>query len=112
MCLDDYCVVGGKQIPIWNGKKITPRYVWSNFIDKDDVNLYSEGEKRYFLHNAFAFYKKDTLIENPFDEHWAGKEDRYWINDYVKKGNNYLYDPDFEVLHHYTVNGNTWKGLG
>ena len=39
MCLDDYCVVGGKQTPIYKGKKIVPRYVWSNFIDKDDINL-------------------------------------------------------------------------
>ena len=22
MCLDDYCVVGGKQVPIYKGKKI------------------------------------------------------------------------------------------
>ena len=28
--LDKWCVVAGKQIPIWNGKKISRRYVWSN----------------------------------------------------------------------------------
>ena len=93
-CLDDYCVVGGKQIPIWNGKKISRRYVWSNFIDKDDVNLYSEGEKRYFLHNAFSFYKKDLLNKYPFDEELAGKEDRYWINDMIDGGLKSYYDSD------------------
>ena len=25
---------------------------------------------------------------------------------------NYLYDPSLEVFHHYTPQGNTWKGLG
>ena len=61
--LDNHCVVGGKQIPIYKGKKITPRYVWSHFINKDDVNQFSKSENRYFLHNAFAFYKKEVLLE-------------------------------------------------
>ena len=112
MCLDDYCVVGGKQIPIWNGKKITPRYVWSNFIDKDDVNYFSKSEDRYFLHNAFAFYKRDILIKHPFDEKLVGKEDRYWINDRIKEGMKSYYDSDTICHHHYTDNGATWKGIG
>ena len=110
--LSQYCVVGGKQIPIYKGKKITPRYVWSNFIDKDDVNLYSEGEKRYFLHNAFSFYKKDLLNKYPFDEELAGKEDRYWINDMIDGGLKSYYDSDTICYHHYTTNGATWKGIG
>ena len=112
MCLDNYCVVGGKQIPIYKGKKITPRYVWSNFIDKDDVNLYSEGEKRYFLHNAFSFYKKETLIKYPFDEDLSGKEDRYWVNDRIKEGMESYYDSATTCHHYYTDNGATWKGIG
>tara|TARA_R100001015_G_C4625498_1_gene184073 strand:- start:1191 stop:1862 length:672 start_codon:yes stop_codon:yes gene_type:complete len=113
MCLDDYCVVGGKQTPIYKGKKIVPRYVWSNFIDKDDINLYSENEKRYFLHNAFAFYKKETLIKYPFDEILSGKEDRYWVNDRINKDNmKSYYDSDTMCYHHYTNNGATWKGIG
>ena len=111
-CLDKYCAVGGKQIPIWNGKKINRRYVWSNFIDKDDINLYSEGEKRYFLHNAFSFYKKDLLNKYPFDEELAGKEDRYWINDMIDGGLKSYYDSDTICYHHYTTNGATWKGIG
>ena len=112
MCLDDYCVVGGKQIPIWNGKKITPRYVWSNFIDKDDVNYFSKSEDRYFLHNAFAFYKRDILIKHPFDEKLVGKEDRYWINDRIKESMKSYYDSNTICHHHYTDNGATWKGIG
>ena len=112
MCLDDYCVVGGKQIPIWNGKKISRRYVWSNFIDKDDVNLYSKNENRYFLHNAFTFYEKQTLIDYPFDETLSGKEDRYWINERVKEGIKFYYDSETICHHHYTDNGSTWKGVG
>ena len=63
--LKEHCVVGGKQIPIWNGKKISRRYIWSNFIDKDGTNLFSNNENRYFLHNAFAFYTKQILIKYP-----------------------------------------------
>ena len=110
--LDEYCVVGGKQIPIYKGKKITSRYVWSHFIDKDDINQFSSSENRYFLHNAFAFYTKQTLIEYPFDENLVGKEDRYWVNDRIKDGMDSFYDSDTICHHHYTDNGATWKGIG
>ena len=111
-CLDDYCVVGGKQIPIYKGKKIGRRYVWSNFIDKDDVNYFSKNENRYFLHNAFSFYKKQTLMDLPFNEDLHGKEDRYWINDRIEDDMKSYYDSDTICHHHYTNNGATWKGIG
>ena len=42
-----------------------------------------------------------------------GKEDRYWANHVIQKNEKTLYDPiSFEVDHHYTANGNTWKGVG
>ena len=110
--LDEHCVIGGKQIPIYRGKKITPRYVWSNFEEHDIVNQFSKSENRYFLHNAFAFYKKDVLIKYPFDEHLAGKEDRYWINDRIENGMDSYYDSVTFCHHHYTTNGATWKGIG
>ena len=112
MCLDDYCVVGGKQVPIYKGKKIGRRYVWSNFIDKDDVNYFSKNENRYFLHNAFSFYKKQILVDFPFDEDLHGKEDRYWVNDRIEEGMKSYYDSDTICHHHYTNNGATWKGIG
>ena len=74
--------------------------------------MYSNSEKRYFLHNALALYKRKTLIKNKFNEEVAGKEDRYWVNSQIKKRGKILYDPDLSALHHYTENGNTWKGLG
>ena len=110
--LDENCVVGGKQIPIYKGKKIGRRYVWSNFIDNDCENYFSEGEKRYFLHNAFAFYKKEVLVKYPFDEDLHGKEDRYWINDRIEDGMSSYYDSTTTCHHHYTDNGATWKGIG
>ena len=110
--LDENCVVGGKQIPIYRGKKITPRYVWSNFEEHDIVNQFSKSENRYFLHNAFAFYTKQTLVEYPFDEHLAGKEDRYWVNDRIEEGMDSYYDSATTCHHHYTTNGATWKGIG
>ena len=110
--LEEYCVVGCRQIPIWNGKKISRRYMWSNFKDEDMVNHHSESEDRYFLHNAFCFYKKETLIKYPFDEDLSGKEDRYWVNDRIKEGMESYYDSITTCHHYYTDNGATWKGIG
>ena len=110
--LKKHVCVFGNNIPIWNGKKITKRYIWSHFVNKRVVNMYSEMEKRHFIHNSIAMYDRKYLFKNPFDEHLPGKEDRYWANDVVKKGKSFLYDPDMEADHHYTEKGNTWKGIG
>ena len=107
-----HCVVWGKQIPIYKGKKITPRYVWSNFKDEDKINYFCDYEDRYFLHNAFSFYKRNVLVEYPFDENLTTKEDRYWINDRVKEKLTSFYDSNLICNHHYTDNGSTWKGIG
>jgi len=110
--LKNFCCVFGKQIPVWEGKKISKRYIWSHFQNKKVENMYSKLEKRYFLHNAIAIYKKSILQKIPFDENLLGKEDRYWANEAINKKLKYLYDPSLEVYHHYTPNGNTWKGIG
>jgi len=110
--LRKYVAIFGNQEPIWKGKKISKRYIWSHFKDKKIINMFSKAEKRYFLHNAAAFYNKKYLLKNPFDEYLHTKEDRYWANKIVKKGKKYLYDPNFSVEHHYTPGGNTWKGIG
>jgi glycosyltransferase involved in cell wall biosynthesis len=108
-----HVAVFGKQTPIYRGKKITPRYIWSHFTGDITENLYSSIENRQFLHNAFCFYDKEFLLENPFDEELSGKEDRYWAIDIVKKGHTYLYDGFYQKCNHYwTNNGATWKGLG
>ena len=51
--LEKNVCVFGNQIPVWNGKKISKRYLWSHFSNKKIKNMYSQLEKRYFLHNAF-----------------------------------------------------------
>ena len=109
--LEKNSCVFGNQIPIWNGKKISKRYLWSHFSNKKTKNMYSELEKRYFLHNALAVYKKDTLKKFPFDENLTSKEDRYWANKIIKKKMNYIYDPELIAEHQYTIHGNTWKGI-
>ena len=105
--------IWGKQIPIYFGKKINRnRYIWKNFEDKDNINYYSEGENRYFLHNACCFYLKDTLIKYPFDENLIGKEDRYWAIDRINnKDGSIYYDSELICDHHYTLNGSTWKSV-
>ena len=109
--LKQLSAIFGNQIPIWHGKKITKRYMWSHFVDQEVINMYSEYEKRYFLHNAVALYRTSFLRDNPFDEQLMGKEDRYWANEMIKAKRTILYDPSMSVKHHYTSNGNTWKGL-
>ena len=109
--LEKNSCVFGNQIPVWNGKKISKRYLWSHFSNKKTKNMYSELEKRYFLHNALAVYKKDTLKKFPFDENLTSKEDRYWANKIIKKKMNFIYEPELIAEHQYTIHGNTWKGI-
>jgi glycosyltransferase involved in cell wall biosynthesis len=110
-CLSEHCAVWGKQLPIWNGKKISRRYIWSNFGEVDTINYFSDNEHRYFLHNAFTFYNRKFLMENPFDENLYGKEDRYWIINKIDNGFSSYYDSESICNHHFTKNGATWRGM-
>ena len=107
-----HSAIFGNQTPIYKGKRINKRYIWSHFTDHDVINMWSDIEQRPFLHNAFCFYNKKVLIDIPFDESVSSKEDRYWAIDILDKGYSYLYTPKIEVNHHYTSDGATWKGLG
>lgn len=108
-----HVAVFGNQTPIYRGKKITKRYIWSHFTDSIEENLYSDIEDRYFLHNAFCFYSRKFLLKNPMPEQYPGKEDRFWAKDMVDKGYTYLYDGFSQKCnHYYTNNGATWKGIG
>ena len=109
--LKKYPCVFGKQIPIYRGKKINPRYIWSHFENKEIENMFSEHEGRYFLHNAFSFYQKDILLQFPFNEEITSKEDRIWALGLVKINKKFLYSPKLVSNHHYTDQGNTWKGI-
>jgi|TARA_R100000081_G_C4720831_1_gene117959 glycosyltransferase involved in cell wall biosynthesis len=104
--------VFGNQIPIYRGKKISKRYIWSHFSEKETLDMYSDIEQRYFLHNAFCFYQKNVLINNPMPEIYSTKEDRYWVKGMIDKTQHYIYDPSISVNHFYTTNGATWKGIG
>tara|TARA_B100000424_G_scaffold36466_2_gene24709 strand:- start:2151 stop:2804 length:654 start_codon:yes stop_codon:yes gene_type:complete len=109
----DIVGVWGKQLPIWDGKKISRRYMWSNFKDTSSLNYYCDLEERYFFHNAFSIFKTEYLRNNKFDERLSGKEDRYWANEQVEQNNKkILYDSTICVHHHYTPNGATWMGTG
>ena len=110
--LNNHVAIFGNQIPKWNGKKISKRYIWSHFVNKEVVNMYSKLEDRFFFHNAIALYKKKILKKEIFNPNLLGKEDRYWANQVIKINKSILYDPKIEVDHHYTLNGNTWKGIG
>ena len=104
-------VLFGNQIPIWNGKRIKKRYIWSNFGSVKKTNYFSKQENRYFLHNAFSFFTKKILLQHPFNENLISKEDRYWANNYISLRKNIVYAPFNTVEHYYTYNGATWKNL-
>ena len=110
--LENYIAIFGKQIPIYMGKRITPRYIWTHFNNEETINMYSNLENRYFFHNAFSVFKKSTLENFPFDEMYGSKEDRYWVKEMIERKNNFLYDPSLIINHFYTKNGATWKGIG
>ncbi len=109
--LNNYPCIFGKQIPVYRGKKINPRYIWSHFGDDDVVNMYSEHEGRLFLHNAFSFYQKEILLELPFNEDITSKEDRLWALSLANYNKSFLYSSKLRAHHHYTDEGNTWKGI-
>lgn len=110
--LKNYIAIYGKQKPIWNGKQITKRYIWSNFGENNKINYFSKQENRYFFHNAFSFFKKQTLINFPFNEKLTSKEDRYWAQNIIEnKGKSILYYSKNLVEHYYTKNGATWKNI-
>ena len=44
--LKNNVAVFGNQIPIFRGKKITKRYIWSHFNDKEQTNMFSKIENR------------------------------------------------------------------
>lgn len=110
--LETHSAIFGNQIPIYEGKKITKRYLWNHFKNKEIIDMYSEMEGRHFFHNALSFFKTKTLLGHPFDENLVGKEDRYWAAKMISDSFTILYDPKMEVDHQYTSNGNTWKGIG
>ena len=110
--LESNVAMFGKQTPLYRGRKISKRYVWSHFGDEVKFNMWSDSENRNFLHNAFCFYTKKVLLENPFDERYPAKEERYWAADMVNKSKTYVYNPEIECKHHWTPNGATWKGIG
>ncbi len=109
---DTYPACFGKQIPVYYGKKIRPSYLWSHFIDTACINMFSDLEQRYFFHNAFSLLNRSFMLEYPFDEDLVGKEDRYWAQKVIEKGFSIKYSPSYSAFHHFTPNGNTWKGIG
>ena len=104
--------IWGKQIPIWDGKRGTPRYLWSNFGEEMVTNHWCESENRYFFHNAFSVFNTEHIKKYKFDERLSGKEDRYWATEQIDMGYDIVYNPEYIVKHHYTHNGATWKGVG
>ena len=110
--LENYPALFGRQIPHYYGKRLKPIYIWSQFSEEKSMNMFSTLENRYFFHNAFSFFRRSFLEEFPMNEELVGKEYRYWAPKIVSEGHSYLYDPSFVCDHHFTEEGNTWKGIG
>ena len=63
--LGKYVAIFGNQIPYFHGKRITKRYIWSHFIDKKTVNMFSSFEKGISFTMQFHF-KANTLKKSFF----------------------------------------------
>ena len=107
--LESHFALFGEQIPYKNYNKINATNIWTHFSDRREINMYSKIENRYFLHNAFCFYKTATLKYLPFDEILKGKEDRFWAKSIIEKGKSYVYNPLLKCNHYFTEKGATWK---
>jgi len=103
----------GKQIPIKQGKRINPRYIWANFNQSEPILNPKEqtllDEERFFFHNAFSFIKIQHWENLKFDETLAGKEDRYWAKDQISLGRYFILDPNLQCRHFWTERGATWR---
>lgn len=104
----------GKQVPIYKGKRITPKYIWQNFAhDTPQKNIIENtDQQRYFFHNAFSFIKKKFWEKVPFDEDLYGKEDRFWAGKLVGEGHHFVLDPALVANHYWTPSGATWVSIG
>ena len=47
--LKKFVCIFGNQDPVFYGKKIPKRYIWSHFTDKKVKNMYSSLEKKIFF---------------------------------------------------------------
>lgn len=111
---DSSCfAIMGKQIPIKMGKRVNPRYIWSNFLHENVVKNIKEQtllqEDRYFFHNAFSFLRINQWSQLKFDESLSGKEDRYWAKDQINLGKYFIFDPKLQCKHYWTAKGATWS---
>jgi len=108
----EYAGIFGLQIPYYYGKRIKQNYIWSHYLNHDIENMHSSLEGRYYFHNALSFFTREFLNSHPFDTQLVGKEDRYWAASVIADGYKTLYTPTLAAKHHYTPDGNTWKGIG
>ena len=111
---NECCAIFGRQIPVYQGKKLLYRYVWENFSHDVMIKNPIENieEKRPFFHNAFSFINYTDWKKTKFDEECMAKEDRVWIAEMINKGMHCYYTPNISCYHHWTTNGATWKGQG
>ena len=47
--LNKFVAIFGNQVPIWKGKRIKKRYIWSHFVNKPIINMFSKLEDRFFF---------------------------------------------------------------
>jgi glycosyltransferase involved in cell wall biosynthesis len=59
--LKKYKAIFGKQDPVWRGKKISKRYIWSHFVNKKIENMFSNQENRFFFIMLQVFLKNQLL---------------------------------------------------
>ena len=75
-----------------------------------EISLTDPNEGYYI--NQKPLGKSGDFITSPDITQIFGEVIGAWAIDIIKGKKDILYDPTMSADHHYTPNGNTWKGIG
>ena len=85
------------------------KIICGNINNLNNLSLLSEYKFDYIFHQAAI---SDTRVYDQTMVMETNINSFYSLLKIAKKNKSFLYDPAIEVNHHYTPNGNTWKGIG
>ena len=100
-CLDDSAISGAKGVYRTEQKKITPRFVQLEYLQK--YQYMKKFKEIDFIDTYSAAYRKKIFEDNLFDENYpkASVEDQEFSFRLVKKGHRFRFCPDACVKHYH-----------
>lgn len=105
----DIAAVYGRQIPLPTSDPKDKRDLWLTFGLDDKVQ-----SRDPFLHNANAAYRREDLLEHPFNEQMTNIEDRSWASDELRRGRKIYYASQSVIYHDHGIHqsGNSQRLIG